>query len=114
MIPLHPSVPGDWRDDAVCARRDVDRRFWYTADLAGVIVARAVCVECPVRQPCLRDGLHDEWGVWAGWTPHERARLRKQLRRTSDPDGMITRAAEYGPKALNLSDPHNPDTRKAT
>lgn len=40
--------------------------------------AKAICKECPIKQPCLEYALaHGEDGVWGGTTEKERRRLRR-------------------------------------
>lgn len=71
-----------WRDDARCANAGVDM-FPDEDDVVGVLTAKAVCDECPVRGPCLAAALHyQEWefGVWGGTTPTERRALRDEAR----------------------------------
>lgn len=31
------------------------------------------CAQCPVRLACLEAGWNEEFGVWGGWSPQERA-----------------------------------------
>lgn len=39
-----------------------------------------ICNECPVKAMCLEWALHHEdWGIWAGTIPSERARMRREL-----------------------------------
>ncbi len=91
---------------ANCAEPGVDKEFWFSADYATAKIACIVCADCPVRRPCLEDGLHDPYGVWGGWTLSERQRLRRQVR--SNPHArslLLDRAAELGPRALRMTDP---------
>ncbi len=70
----------DWQERAACATRSVPRLRWFFPDAGserigarGVRKARAVCARCPVRRPCLVEGLagsHD--GVWGGTTTEQR------------------------------------------
>lgn len=39
--------------------------------------AKAVCRTCPVRQPCLAEGMNEDYGIWGGYTETERKRLRR-------------------------------------
>lgn len=38
----------------------------------------AICLSCPFREPCLETALvfKEEWGVWGGWTEHDRREFR--------------------------------------
>lgn len=42
--------------------------------------ASATCGLCPVAGDCLRAGLHEPFGIWAGTTPYERHWLRSVLK----------------------------------
>jgi hypothetical protein len=104
----------DWRDDAVCRRPEVAREFWFSPDHGEQTIARAICCDCPVRVPCLRDGLHDEYGVWAGYSPTERSRLVRRL--PKDPEEarlVLAHAALLGPRVTGVADSNNPTHRKA-
>lgn len=43
--------------------------------------AKRVCGSCPVRDACATEAIlnNEEWGVWGGLTPDERAPIRAQL-----------------------------------
>jgi WhiB family redox-sensing transcriptional regulator len=111
----HPaSTPRNWRDEAICARPEVAEEFWYSSDFGEQTVARSICADCPVRVPCLRDGLDEEYGVWAGYTATERSRLRRRLPRNSEEASVvIEHAALLGPRVTGVADPNNPTHRKA-
>lgn len=38
--------------------------------------AKAICVRCPVMDKCLEYGIEENYGVWGGTTPTERAAMR--------------------------------------
>jgi hypothetical protein len=38
---------------------------------------KALCARCPVRKECLELGWDDEWGVWGGTLPRERAAYKR-------------------------------------
>lgn len=111
----HPSATSrNWRDDAVCARPEVATEFWYSNEYGEQTVARAICADCPVRVPCLRDGLYDDHGIWGGYTPTERSRLRRRL--PSNPEEarlVLEHAALLGPRVTRVADSNNPTPRKA-
>ena len=108
MIPnRHPAVDEDWRQSAACA--DYDPENWYPDERTDKTFARIVCQECPVRTACLEDGLEDEWGMWGGYTPTERARLRKYL--PTEPIARrltLVRAAYLGPAHFGVADTGHP------
>lgn len=37
-------------------------------------IAKMVCEQCPLREPCERQGREEEFGVWGGWSPKDRKR----------------------------------------
>lgn len=40
---------------------------------------RALCADCPMREPCLEYALHvNVVGIWAGTTEHERKQIRRK------------------------------------
>jgi len=47
-----------------------------------VEVARRICVDCPVKQPCLEYALENriDHGVWGGCSERERRRILKRRR----------------------------------
>lgn len=102
----HPAA--EWRWSARCAeyeRKDI----WYSPDLADTTLAQSVCMDCPVRHACLIDGLDDEHGVWGGYTPTERARLRKYLPKESRArNESLIRAAYVGPALFGVADVTHP------
>ena len=110
----HPASEYEWRNNATCARPEIASAFWYSDQHGEQTIARAICADCPVKTPCLTDGLYDQHGVWAGYSPNERARLARRL--PSDPGDVpefLERAAIFGPRALRVADHTNPDHRKA-
>lgn len=110
----HPaSTSRNWRDDAVCSRPEVAKEFWYSHDFGEQTVARSICADCSVRVPCLRDGLYDQHGVWAGYSPTERVRLRRRL--PKDPGEaarVLEHAALLGPRVTGVADWNHPSPRK--
>lgn len=80
-----PEVDLSWHDRAAC--RDHDPDLWFPTTGATVVMphtptrtALAICSTCPVRQPCTRQGLTEEWGIWGGLTePDRRAWRRERL-----------------------------------
>jgi WhiB family redox-sensing transcriptional regulator len=61
----------DWRHRAPC--RDEDPEIFFgEAGPASTAAARAVCASCPVRRPCLTEGIREPHGVRAGLTEAER------------------------------------------
>jgi WhiB family redox-sensing transcriptional regulator len=48
----------------------------------GVEIARRICADCPVKEPCLEYALHNriEHGVWGGASERERRRIARRRR----------------------------------
>ena len=82
-----------WQQRAAC--RGDDSVFFFAPSHfekraeknAREAVAKALCVRCPVREPCLEFALHtrDPHGVWGGMNEMERrALLRARARDTTE------------------------------
>ena len=71
-----PSLP-----DALCRAEGQDPDLWHSdnGNRAGAEAAKAICMRCPARARCLQWALdaNEEYGVWGGTTPAERAALRR-------------------------------------
>jgi len=87
------AVAETWWEHAVC--RGQDAAFFFAPSyfekraekLAREAVAKALCVRCPVREPCLEFALatRDPHGVWGGLNEMERrAVLRGRDHATSE------------------------------
>jgi WhiB family redox-sensing transcriptional regulator len=72
-----------WRNRAAC--RGVDPDVFYPVSDEEAEVAKAVCVQCPVREACLEYALanRERDGVWGGATERERRRMIRQRRKTA-------------------------------
>lgn len=78
-----------WHNQAKC--RGMDVSTFYAPDIADFpsrdlftiavknqeAAAKRICQSCPVRKKCLADNLHDEYGVFGGFSPSERARMTR-------------------------------------
>lgn len=68
-----------WMEHAACAHYETG--WWYPPDntmrSGRRLPAIAVCNQCPVRVQCLQTALDrgEEYGIWGGLTPIQRARL---------------------------------------
>jgi hypothetical protein len=108
VILSHPATDDDWRESATCAD-GYDAELWFSTDFGDIALAQSVCMDCPVRQPCLEDGLDDEHGVWGGYTPSERQRLTRYL--PTEPATRrltLARAAYIGPAFFGVADRTHP------
>ncbi|GAB2835833.1 hypothetical protein GCM10027176_45190 [Actinoallomurus bryophytorum] len=74
-----------WRTRAACRPYGSELFFPAKADLRNTVIARAkaICRQCPVREECLLAAMDggEKIGIWGGFTPEERARLRRLNRR---------------------------------
>lgn len=55
---------------------------FFPNDGAGVELARKICGDCPVKEPCLEHALANriDHGVWGGCSERERRRILKRRR----------------------------------
>jgi len=58
-----------WMDFAVCADTSGSMTELFFSDrIEDIAMAKSVCAECPVTEPCLNAALsrNEPWGVWGG------------------------------------------------
>lgn len=77
-----------WESTPACAGTDTE--LWFNEDdepgYREKTLLQRICASCEVRNQCLEYSLkHSVMGYWAGTTPRERQRLRKQLGIVSEP-----------------------------
>ena len=77
-----------WESTPACAGTDTE--LWFNEDdepgYREKNLLQRICASCEVRNQCLEYSLkHSVMGYWAGTTPRERQRLRKQLGIVSEP-----------------------------
>jgi WhiB family redox-sensing transcriptional regulator len=70
----------EWMAYGNCA--DGDPSLFFPSDGVGVEIARRVCADCPVKEPCLEYALRNriDHGVWGGCSERERRRILKRRR----------------------------------
>ena len=70
----------DWMARGNC--RTTAPTVFFPSDGVGVDIARRICAECPVQEPCLEYALrhHIEHGVWGGASERERRRIARRRR----------------------------------
>ena len=75
-----------WRESAACRFLETD--LFFPIGKTGLAVAeiqraKAVCADCPVRQPCLTFALdtHQGYGIWGGYDEDERRVMLRERRR---------------------------------
>jgi WhiB family redox-sensing transcriptional regulator len=73
----------DWRRAAAC--RDTAPDLFFPVGTTGLAIeqieaAKAVCEQCPVKEPCLQFALetNQDSGIWGGLSEEERRPLRRQ------------------------------------
>ena len=87
------AMAGTWWERAIC--RGQDAAYFFAPSyfekraekLAREAVAKALCIRCPVREPCLEFalGTRDPHGVWGGMNEMERrAVLRVRDRESTE------------------------------
>ena len=66
--------------------REVHPSLFFPSDGVGVEVAKQVCLDCPVKAPCLEYALRNriDHGVWGGASERERRRILRQRRVAAD------------------------------
>ena len=71
----------NWVDVAAC--KGLDPAIFYPPTDEDADQAKAICAECPVREPCLEHAieLREKNGVWGGATERERLRIIRRRRR---------------------------------
>ncbi len=70
-----------WMMEGKC--RDHPANTFFPSDGVGVAVARRICANCPVKEPCLEYALdnHIDHGVWGGTSERGRRVIVRQRRR---------------------------------
>ena len=66
--------PG-WHALAACAGVGPD--VFFSEEPEALDAARRLCRRCPVALECAEAGMGERYGVWAGTTPAERRRARR-------------------------------------
>ena len=69
-----------WMAYGHCAHRPPS--LFFPSDGVGVVVARRICADCPVKDLCLEYALSHriDHGVWGGCSERERRRILKRRR----------------------------------
>jgi WhiB family transcriptional regulator, redox-sensing transcriptional regulator len=72
-----------WRQYARCLGADAEVFHPLADSDEAAAEAKAICMVCPVREPCLEHAVtaREKHGVWGGLTERERRRLVRQRRR---------------------------------
>ena len=70
-----------WMAEGNC--RSESPSVFFPSDGVGVEVARRICADCPVKEPCLRvrpRQRHRPRRVWGGASERERRRIARRRR----------------------------------
>ena len=69
-----------WMADGKC--RELPPETFFPTDGVGVEIARRVCANCPVKEPCLEYALlhRIEHGAWGGHSERSRRRILRARR----------------------------------
>lgn len=70
-----------WMLEGRC--RNHPANTFFPSDGVGVAVARRICANCPVKEPCLDYALDNriEHGIWGGTSERARALIARRRRR---------------------------------
>src|SRR5262245_1962568 len=70
----------EWMKYGRC--QEMSPSVFFPSDGVGVDVARRICFECPVQEPCLEYALVEriDHGVWGGASERERRRILRRRR----------------------------------
>jgi len=71
----------EWQDKAAC--REIAVELFFPPAEQESEVAKSVCAECTVRQPCLEFALveGERFGIWGGLTSQERRSVAAKRRK---------------------------------
>jgi WhiB family redox-sensing transcriptional regulator len=79
-----------WMQQGTC--RELPPETFFPSDGVGVEVARRICADCPVKEPCLEYALYNriEHGVWGGASERERRRIARRRRTARAPGDLVS------------------------
>lgn len=89
-----------WQEKATCRKIPLEQpdrtAIFYPVpkDRSGESYAKAVCSVCPVRVPCLLEGIGQP-GIWGGFNEQERARMTCDLDENGHMTGLPVSAWVY-------------------
>lgn len=98
-------VERDWAEAASCV--GLDPELWFPSNgeyrTHEFALAMQTCARCPVKRECLTEGMQNDYGIWAGWTPEHRKQLKQRMERMPESarSTIIEVAAERGPQLLD-------------
>jgi WhiB family transcriptional regulator, redox-sensing transcriptional regulator len=73
-------MDNEWMTKGLC--NDRPPSLFFPSDGVGVEIAKKVCGECPVKDPCREYALTNriDHGVWGGTSERERRRILRARR----------------------------------
>lgn len=79
-MPIADDTETAWMAQGNCANHPPS--LFFPSDGVGVEVARRICADCPVQEPCLEYALEHriDHGVWGGCSERQRRRILKARR----------------------------------
>lgn len=90
-----------WQDDAACRGEDLVLFFGPAGERqperdVRERSAKAICAQCPARNPCLMYALSvpEKYGTWGGLTEDERASERRRRMRRAGMAGLAAHPPE--------------------
>ena len=77
---FYRGIDTPWQDDASCKGKNADLFNGQASSAEDIMAAKAICLECAVREECLEYALYynKKSGIWGRKTPEERAMIRQQ------------------------------------
>lgn len=68
-----------WQEQALCAQADPEA--WFPEKGGTARPAKAICVNCEVREECLQYALDNDerFGVWGGVSERDRRKMSHEL-----------------------------------
>lgn len=86
-----------WQEQALCGPIQRNYDPWFADDEEDQLVARVVCMSCPVRAHCLMHSLVNgfEFGIFAGLNYEERKPLRQNLLQQLDTESVARLEHSY-------------------
>lgn len=79
----------NWMARGLCANQPPET--FFPSDGVGVEVAKRICAQCPVVDPCLEYALENriDHGVWGGCSERQRRRILKARRKQSARESRV-------------------------
>lgn len=79
----------NWMARGLCANQPPET--FFPSDGVGVEVAKRICAQCPVVEPCLEYALANriDHGVWGGCSERQRRRILKARRKEAARESRV-------------------------